>query len=223
MVDARRNWLISVGIFAVVASLATVAFAGLQPKNARDDEKSTKTGLYLVKNAPSPKAGEARPETEVATFAAGCFWGVEDWFRKQPGVTATAVGYIGGKVDHPTYQQVCNTETGHAEAVQIEFDPKKTSYATLLDEFFLLHDPTTLNRQGPDEGTQYRSAVFYHSEAQKKAALMAKEKLGKSGELDAAIVTEVVAAPTFWHAEGYHQQYVEKGGYASCHPRRKKK
>jgi peptide-methionine (S)-S-oxide reductase len=214
--DSRRNWLISLAAFVVSVGLCGVAFAGLAPKNARDDAKS-KRGLYLVKGA------DAGVATEVATFAAGCFWGVEDYFRKLPGVTATAVGYSGGTLKNPSYQRVCDDDTGHAESVQVEFDPKKTSYATLVDEFFLLHDPTTLNRQGPDVGTQYRSVIFYHSDAQKKTALAAKEKLQKSGELDAPIVTEIVPAATFWHAEGYHQQYVEKGGYASCHPRRAKK
>ena len=219
MLDPRRtNWLISAAAFVVVASLATVAFAEMKARNSADDVKSAKSGLYLVKGAAQA------PDTELATFAAGCFWGVEDYFRKLPGVTATAVGYVGGTTKNPTYKQVCaDDSTGHAEGVQIEFDPKKISYATLLEEFFLLHDPTTLNRQGPDVGSQYRSAIFFHSEAQKKAAAAAKDKLAKSGELDAPVVTEIVAAPVFWHAEGYHQQYVEKGGYASCHPRKKKK
>lgn len=218
MLDPRRNWMISAAVFAVVASLCSVAWAEMKPQNAAGDAKSKKTGLYFV-------AGHVdRPDTEVATFAAGCFWGVEEYFRKLPGVTATAVGYVGGTTKNPTYQQVCDDDsTGHAEGVQIEFDPKKITYATLVDEFFILHDPTTMNRQGPDVGSQYRSAIFFHSESQKKTALAAKEKLGKSGELDAPVVTEIVSAPTFWHAEGYHQQYVEKGGYASCHPRKRPK
>ncbi len=216
MPDHRRNWLISALVFVSVAGLGSIAWAEIRPKNAANDLRSKKAGLYLVAGVADPK------ETELATFAAGCFWGVEDYFRKLPGVTATAVGYVGGTTPHPTYGQVCDDGTGHAEGVQLEFDPAKISYATLVDEFFLLHDPTTMNRQGPDVGTQYRSVIFYHSEAQKKTALAAKEKLGKSGELDAPVVTEIVAAPTFWPAEGYHQQYVEKGGYAACHPRKKK-
>lgn len=215
MLDTRRNWLISAAAFSVALAVCGVGYAK-SAQNARNDEKSKK-GLYLVKGA------DAAVATEVATFAAGCFWGVEDWFRKFPGVTATAVGYSGGHVDNPSYKDVCGDDTGHAEVVQLEFDPKVTSYEKIVDEFFYIHDPTTLNRQGPDEGTQYRSAIFYHSEAQKKTAEAAKAKLQKSGELDAPVVTEITKASTFWPAEGYHQQYVEKGGYASCHPRRTKK
>jgi peptide-methionine (S)-S-oxide reductase len=218
MLNTRRNWMISAAVFVAVGSLCSVAFAEMQPKNAAADLKSKKSGLYFVVGASD------RTDTEVATFAAGCFWGVEEYFRKLPGVTATAVGYVGGTTKNPTYREVCDDDkTGHAEGVQVEFDPQKITYATLVDEFFLLHDPTTMNRQGPDVGTQYRSAIFFHSDIQKKIAQAAKEKLQKSGELDAPVVTEIVAAPTFWHAEGYHQQYVEKGGYASCHPRKRPK
>ncbi len=215
MVDARRNWMISAAAFAVALAVCGVGYAS-SAQNARNDEKSKK-GLYLVKGA------DGGVDTEVATFGAGCFWGVEDWFRKFPGVTATAVGYSGGHTEKPTYKEVCNDGTGHAEVVQLEFDPKKVSYEKIVEEFFFIHDPTTLNRQGPDEGTQYRSAIYYHSEAQKKTAEAARAKLQKSGELDAPIVTEITKASTFWAAEGYHQQYVEKGGYASCHPRRERK
>ncbi len=154
---------------------------------------------------------------EKATFAAGCFWGVEARFQQLPGVTATAVGYEGGKLDNPTYQQVCTDRTGHAEAVEIEFDPAKISYQQLLDEFFTLHDPTQLNRQGPDWGTQYRSAVFYHSPEQEKAAKETIARLSAEKRFSRPIVTQVVPAETFWRAEEYHQKYLEKRGAVSCH------
>lgn len=159
---------------------------------------------------------------ELAAFGAGCFWGVEAEFRKTPGVVATAVGYSGGRTKNPTYKQVCTDTTGHAETVLIEFNPKVVTYEKLLDIFWHLHDPTTPNRQGPDRGSQYRSVVFYFSPEQQAAAEASKVSLGKSGELSAPIVTEIVAAQPFWLAEEYHQQYVEKGGYAACHIRRDK-
>lgn len=155
---------------------------------------------------------------EKATFAAGCFWGVEARFQQLPGVTATAVGYEGGTLTNPSYQQVCTDRTGHAEAVEIEFDPSKISYQQLLDEFFALHDPTQLNRQGPDWGTQYRSAIFTHSPEQERAARAKIEQLTAEGRYrPKRIVTQVVPAQTFWRAEEYHQRYLEKRGLASCH------
>jgi peptide-methionine (S)-S-oxide reductase len=153
----------------------------------------------------------------TATFAAGCFWGVEEAFRRTPGVTETAVGYMGGHLDNPTYQAVCTDRTGHAEAVQVEFDPSRISYQQLLDLFWQIHDPTTLNRQGPDVGTQYRSVIFYHDEAQKAAATASLERLQAKGSLRRPIVTQVTAATTFWRAEQYHQKYVQKHGGGSCH------
>ena len=212
----QSNWRWSVAIVLAAVVAATAGWAALRPKNARDDATSS-TGLYLVVGAPDKPTG-----TQIATFAAGCFWGVEDHFRKMKGVVATAVGYTGGHVKKPTYKEVCNDSTGHAEALQLEFDPKVVSYQALVDEFLWIHDPTTLNRQGPDVGSQYRSAIFFQDTKQKAIAEASVKKLGASGELDRPIVTQVVAASTFWPAEGYHQQYVEKGGYASCHPRRKK-
>jgi peptide-methionine (S)-S-oxide reductase len=155
--------------------------------------------------------------TETATFAAGCFWGVEVTFRNTPGVKDAAVGYIGGHIDRPTYEDVCYRQTGHAEAVQVVFDPREVSYETLLGVFFENHDPTTLNRQGPDWGEQYRSAVFYHSDAQRDAATTVKERLDASGKYRRPIVTQVVPATTFWRAEEYHQRYLEKRGLATCH------
>jgi peptide-methionine (S)-S-oxide reductase len=152
-----------------------------------------------------------------ATFAAGCFWGVEASFQQLPGVTATAVGYEGGKLDNPTYQAVCTDRTGHAEAVDIDYDPAQITYEKLLDEFFKLHDPTQLNRQGPDWGTQYRSAVFFHSPEQEAAAKQTIARLTEEKRFNKPIATQVVPAETFWRAEEYHQKYLEKRGAISCH------
>jgi peptide-methionine (S)-S-oxide reductase len=152
-----------------------------------------------------------------ATFAAGCFWGVEDAFRQVKGVTSTAVGYIGGHTQNPTYKEVCTNSTGHAEAVEVEFDPKQVSYKELLAAFFQSHDPTQLNRQGPDYGTQYRSAIFFHDATQEAEAREAVAALGKSGIFKRPIVTQIVAAPEFYRAEEYHQKYFEKQGIRACH------
>ena len=155
---------------------------------------------------------------EKATFGAGCFWGVEVAFAQIPGVTATAVGYEGGTMDQPSYKDVCTDRTGHAEVVEVEFDPSQVSYEDLLDAFFRLHDPTQLNRQGPDWGTQYRSAIFYHSEEQKAQAEAKIAALTAEGRFaPKRIVTRVEPAQTFWRAEEYHQRYLEKRGLASCH------
>ena len=154
---------------------------------------------------------------ETATFGAGCFWGVEVRFQQEPGVTETAVGYEGGKLDNPTYKDVCTDRTGHAEVVEVKFDPAKVSYQRLLDLFFELHDPTQLNRQGPDWGAQYRSAVFFHSPEQEAAAKATIVRLNEQKAFKKPIVTEVVPAETFWRAEEYHQKYLEKRGQASCH------
>lgn len=154
-----------------------------------------------------------------ATFAAGCFWGVEAGFRQLRGVTSTAVGYTGGSVDRPSYEHVCSGRTGHAEAVRVEYDPQVISYDELLAAFWSLHDPTTLNRQGPDVGTQYRSAVFYHDEQQRAAAEASREREQASGRYRRPIVTELLPAGEFYLAEDYHQQYLEKRGQASCHLR----
>ncbi len=155
--------------------------------------------------------------TEKATFGAGCFWGVEAAFRQIPGVTATAVGYMGGTLKNPTYKDVCTDRTGHAEVVEVEFDPGKVSYEDLLKVFWENHDPTQLNRQGPDFGTQYRTVIFYHSPEQKTSAEISKEERQKSGAHKRPIVTQIVPATEFWRAEDYHQQYLEKRGMASCH------
>jgi peptide-methionine (S)-S-oxide reductase len=153
---------------------------------------------------------------QKATFAAGCFWGVEAAFRQVPGVVDAAVGYTGGKLPNPTYEDVCTDRTGHAEAVQVEFDPAKVSYDRLLDVFWENHDPTTKNRQGPDVGTQYRSAIFFHDAEQERAAKDSIVHQEKSGRFRRPIVTEIVPAAEFWRAEEYHQRYLEKRGLAHC-------
>jgi peptide-methionine (S)-S-oxide reductase len=152
-----------------------------------------------------------------ATFGAGCFWGVEEEFRKIPGVLGTAVGYSGGKLENPTYKDVCTDATGHAEVVEVEYDPARVSYDALLEVFWNGHNPTQLNRQGPDVGTQYRSAVFCHTPEQEAAARASKEQLERSGRFPKPIVTEISPAQTFWRAEDYHQQYLAKRGLGSCH------
>ncbi len=154
---------------------------------------------------------------EKATFGAGCFWGVEAAFRQIQGVVSTAVGYMGGTLANPTYQDVCTDRTGHAEVVQVEFDPAKVSYQDLLRVFWENHDPTTLNRQGPDVGTQYRSVIFFHSPEQETAAKSSRDALVKSGVYRRPIVTQIEPAREFWKAEEYHQQYLEKRGLAHCH------
>ncbi len=147
-----------------------------------------------------------------ATFGAGCFWHVEDLFSKIAGVTSTSAGYIGGELENPTYDQVCTDKTGHAEAVEVDYDPAKISFEDLLDVFWANHNPTTLNRQGPDMGIQYRSAVFYHNTDQREIAQSSKQALEKSGKYNDPIVTEIVPAPTFYKAEEYHQKYFKKNG-----------
>lgn len=151
-----------------------------------------------------------------ATFAAGCFWGVEAAFRKVPGVLATAVGYAGGAIETPSYEMVCTGRTGHAEVVEVAYDPDKVGFDQLLDVFWASHDPTQLNRQGPDIGTQYRSAIYFHDAEQEEEAKASLKRLEASGIHRAAIVTEITPASTFWKAEDYHQQYLEKRGLARC-------
>lgn len=154
---------------------------------------------------------------DTAIFGAGCFWGVEETFRNVPGVTETAVGYLGGHTKNPTYKDVCTDETGHAEVVQVTYDPAKVSYEQLVDVFWSAHDPTTVNRQGPDVGTQYRSAIFYHSPEQERIARASKEKAQSSGKFRRTIVTEITPAAEFYRAEEYHQQYLAKRGMSHCH------
>jgi len=155
--------------------------------------------------------------TEIATFGAGCFWGIEAAFQKVPGVIDTAVGYSGGHTVNPSYQDVCTDETGHAEVVQVTFDPSKVSYETLLDTFWEIHDPTQVNRQGPDFGSQYRTAIFYHSPEQEAAARKSAAALGARGRFRSPIATEITPAGPFYRAEEYHQKYLQKRGAASCH------
>src|ERR1700730_5012184 len=154
-----------------------------------------------------------------ATFAAGCFWGVEDTFRQVKGVRSAIVGYTGGTKRNPLYEDVCTGTTGHAEAVEVEFEPAEVSYGELLAVFFKSHDPTTPNRQGPDIGTQYRSAIFFHDAEQEAAALEAKTALEKAGRFKRPIVTHIVPTAEFWRGEEYHQRYFEKHGIPSCHTR----
>lgn len=155
--------------------------------------------------------------TEQATFGAGCFWGVEVTFRNVRGVKEALVGYLGGTMANPTYKDVCTGRTGHAEVVQVEYDPAEVGYDKLLDVFWENHDPTTLNRQGPDVGTQYRSAIFYHTPEQKRLAEASKSRLEASEKFRRPIVTEITPASAFYLAEDYHQRYLEKRGLASCH------
>jgi peptide-methionine (S)-S-oxide reductase len=152
-----------------------------------------------------------------ATFAAGCFWGVEATFRQLPGVLSTRVGYTGGHTENPNYKEVCTDRTGHAEAVEVEYDPAKIAYDKLLDVFWENHDPTQLNRQGPDWGTQYRSAIFFHTPEQEAQAKASRDVLEKSRRYSKPIVTQIVPAARFYEAEDYHQQYLEKRGLAACH------
>jgi peptide-methionine (S)-S-oxide reductase len=203
-------------VVALITATAGVLVYGFRSADGPKTGSLRSNGLVLTKTAPKNIG-----KTELASFAAGCFWGVEDQFRQEKGVVATAVGFSGGHVPNPSYPRVCEGDTGHAETVMVEFDPKVTSYKKLLDVFWSIHDPTTLNRQGPDVGEQYRSVVFYHSPEQKAEAIATREALQKSGELKDKIVTEIIPAGPFYKAEEYHQQYVEKGGIAFCHVRKK--
>jgi peptide-methionine (S)-S-oxide reductase len=151
-----------------------------------------------------------------ATFGAGCFWGVEVAFRRIDGVTDAAVGYAGGHIENPTYREVCSHGTGHAEVVEVEYDPNRVAFDTLLDAFWDMHDPTQVNRQGPDVGDQYRSVIFFHTSEQEQAARDSKERLENSGTFRRPIATLIEPAPTFWRAEEYHQRYLEKNSRAAC-------
>ncbi len=154
---------------------------------------------------------------EKATFGAGCFWGVEETFRHVEGVVDTAVGYMGGTLANPTYKDVCTDTTGHAEVVQVSYDPARVSYEKLLEVFWNAHDPTQLNRQGPDFGKQYRSVIFFHTPGQETTARASKQRLEASGHLRRPIATQIVPAAEFWRAEEYHQRYLAKRGATSCH------
>ena len=153
----------------------------------------------------------------IATFGAGCFWGVELTFQKTKGVTSTSVGYTGGTTENPTYEDVCTGQSMHAEVVRVEYDPSIVSYEALLDVLWECHDPTTMNRQGPDRGTQYRSVIYFHSPEQEVSAKLSKANLGQSGRFGSPIVTEITPAPKYYIAEDYHQKYLEKRGMGNCH------
>lgn len=193
---------------------------------SKDDKVNTTTAatspLLTAKHTPTKPgkalidSGKLPANLQAATFGAGCFWGVEDTFRAMPGVIATSVGYSGGRTQSPTYKQVCYEETGHAEVVDVVYDPAVISYDKLLDTFFTNHNPTQVNRQGPDTGDQYRTVIFYHDDAQKAAAEKAKETLAKSGKWTQPIATQIVKFDKFWPAEDYHQTYHEKNG-GTCH------
>ena len=221
--------MLRVSLFAVASGLllalcgcdtstATGAGATGGPRAANGPGTTGPAATGAAPNQSEEAAMTKAGNTAKATFGAGCFWGVESTFRKLPGVTKTVVGYAGGKTRNPTYEEVCSDTSGHAEVVQVEYDPAKLDYQKLLEVFFENHDPTTLNRQGPDVGDQYRSAVFFHSPEQAKLARAEKARRDASGEYVGPIVTEIAAAPTFWPAEDYHQQYFEKQGVNwSCH------
>jgi peptide-methionine (S)-S-oxide reductase len=193
----------------------------LKPPETLDEETASNGCAYeiltLIKIANENEFAWETAMPEIATFGAGCFWGIEAAFQQVPGVIETAVGYSGGEMPNPTYKDVCTDETGHAEVVQVTFDPPKASYEQLLDVFWKVHDPTQVNRQGPDFGSQYRTAIFFHSPAQEAAAKKSREALEASGKFKRPIATEITPAGTFYRAEEYHQKYLQKRGVASCH------
>lgn len=192
---------------------------GMTPTSqpAKPADRTGSATQPVAKSAAQDRKDASAMKTEKAMFGAGCFWGVEARFRELDGVIATAVGYAGGKTKNPTYKDVCSDSTGHAEVVLVEFDPARVTYDQLLDVFFTSHDPTQVNRQGPDVGEQYRSAVFFYSPEQEAAAKASKEKFEKSGKFKRPIATQIEKAGEFYRAEEYHQQYLEKRGMKSCH------
>jgi peptide-methionine (S)-S-oxide reductase len=210
-------------VVAAIAVCAALAAGGCQPDqegHAMIAPSQDNTPSAAPQKTPAPNPGtEAAPpaKTAVATFAAGCFWGVEAKFRQVPGVVDAMVGYTGGHTEHPTYKQVCTGTTGHAEAVQVTYDPAKVTYEALLEVFWNIHNPTTANRQGPDVGSQYRSAIFYHAQEQEAAARKSKAALQVSGRWgERTVVTQIEPAGPFWRAEEYHQRYLEKKGLGTC-------
>jgi peptide-methionine (S)-S-oxide reductase len=214
---ADMSLLISNSIIIIAAPwlgiYCALALDGCSQKKLENDMNTARQQKSIEETG--PKNG-LPTGCEKATFAAGCFWGVEAAFRQVNGVVSTSVGYTGGRVENPTYRCVCSDTTGHAEAVELIYDPKQVSYEQLLDVFWNIHDPTTPNRQGPDVGSQYRSAIFYHNQSQLEAAKASKEKLERSGRFTRPIVTEITPASVFYRAEEYHQRYLEKQGRASC-------
>ena len=195
-------------LFVVFAACCIAAGCGVA---------ATGTGAVAAEERAPDAQAKGAVKMEKATFGGGCFWGVEETFRKTPGVASTQVGFMGGHTKDPTYADVCTHTTGHAEVVEVTYDPAKVSYGQLLDVFWANHNPTQLNRQGPDVGDQYRSVVFYHTPEQRGEAEASKDKLVKSGKYSRPVVTQIVPATTFWRAEEYHQQYLEKRGLAQCH------
>jgi len=215
--------------FAILGILIMTFYMGgcskEEPGNMDDSEKqqpaANEPNGSVKSPVPSEGSGQAKEagesvKFEKATFAAGCFWGIEASFRAVEGVVSTAVGYIGGRQTNPTYRQVCTDKTGHAEAVEVTYDPNKVSFEDLLAVFWKIHDPTTLNRQGPDVGTQYRSAIFHHTPEQQALAKASMEKLEKARTFKNPIVTRIVPAEKFYRAEEYHQRYLEKQGKTTC-------
>ncbi len=180
-------------------------------------DNTTNTTQQSVTTDPTPTTTNTNTTVQKATFGAGCFWGVEAAYRQVKGVISTAVGYSGGNYDNPSYKDVCTGRTGHAEVVEVTYDPSRVSYDDLLKVFWENHNPTTLNRQGWDIGTQYRSAIFFHTPEQKAAAIASKQALDAAGKYRKPIVTQIEPATEFYIAEDYHQQYLEKRGLSSCH------
>lgn len=203
-----RNAHIALGAIAGLTLAISGALAGCTVQT--DAQQSDRA------HTSSEGQGERQMATETATFGAGCFWGVEETFRTTPGVTDTEVGYSGGQTENPTYKEVCSHGTGHAEVVRLQYDPEQISYEELLRIFFELHDPTQVNRQGPDIGDQYRSVIFYHTDEQKQAAEQMKSELEDAGRYSRPIATQIEPAPEFWRAEDYHQQYIKKRGGGGC-------
>lgn len=206
-----NSWMC--GLFSLLVVMTAGGLVGCT--GAEGEPVASASGGTAATEATATETGPStRPavKTETAVFGAGCFWGVESTFRKVPGVLDTEVGYAGGTTERPTYEQVCSERTGHAEVVRVEFDPAKVGYEKLLEIFFENHDPTTLNRQGPDYGEQYRSVVFVHSPEQERLATAEKARRDASGDYVGPIVTAIQPAVPFWPAEGYHQQYFEKQG-----------
>ena len=215
----RVLWIVG-GLAAAVALIVLVrpGRVSAERRIASWANSEARRRMELTSVVPAAREESARGiHMKKATFGAGCFWGVEATFRRVPGVIDAAVGYAGGQTENPTYKEVCTDRTGHAEVVQVEYDPAKVSYAQLLDVFWSAHDPTQVNRQGPDYGTQYRTVIFYHDDEQKAEAEASKQYLDASGRFSRPIATQIVPAATFFRAEDYHQRYLEKRGLENCH------
>ncbi len=219
MRHVRSLWIVgglAVGIALIVLFRpARVSAERRVPSWSKSEARQRMERTAVV--PPSAENPSKAKSMKKATFGAGCFWGVEAAFRRVPGVIDAAVGYAGGHTENPTYKEVCTDRTGHAEVVQVEYDPAKVSYAQLLDVFWATHDPTQVNRQGPDYGTQYRTVIFYHDDEQKAEAEASKQFLDQSGRFARPIATQIVPAGPFYRAEEYHQRYLEKRGLENCH------